>query len=222
MIDLHTHSLFSDGELVPSEIVRRSRCIGYTAIAITDHADSSNLDFIIPRVAGVAKELNQRQPVKVVPGIELTHMPPDLVAPLVKRSRELGAALIVVHGETVAEPVTPGTNRAAIEAKADILAHPGLITHEDAALAAKSGVYLEISSRAGHSLCNGHVAKTALETGAALLLNTDAHSPGDLITDDFAAKVVEGSGLPADSLQNLLANSRQLLERAGYVLDSGR
>ena len=50
MIDLHTHTLFSDGGLVPSELVRRAEVIGYTAIALTDHADISTLDFIIPRV----------------------------------------------------------------------------------------------------------------------------------------------------------------------------
>ncbi len=51
MIDLHTHSLFSDGVLVPSELVRRAVMKGYEVIAITDHADASNLDFTIPRVA---------------------------------------------------------------------------------------------------------------------------------------------------------------------------
>ena len=43
MIDLHTHSLFSDGALVPSEHVRRVEVLGYEAIAITDHADDSNI-----------------------------------------------------------------------------------------------------------------------------------------------------------------------------------
>ncbi len=42
MIDLHTHSFFSDGELIPSELIRRAEAIGYKAIAITDHVDSSN------------------------------------------------------------------------------------------------------------------------------------------------------------------------------------
>jgi len=37
MIDLHTHSLFSDGELIPSELVSRAAAAGYRAIAITDH-----------------------------------------------------------------------------------------------------------------------------------------------------------------------------------------
>ena len=50
MIDLHTHSLFSDGELLPSELIRRAYITGYTALAITDHVDSSNIDFVIPRI----------------------------------------------------------------------------------------------------------------------------------------------------------------------------
>ena len=41
-IDLHTHSLFSDGVLLPSEMLRRAETLGYAAMAITDHA--SNLD----------------------------------------------------------------------------------------------------------------------------------------------------------------------------------
>ncbi|MBK5100108.1 MAG: histidinol phosphate phosphatase domain-containing protein, partial [Desulfobacteraceae bacterium] len=87
MIDLHTHSLFSDGELIPSELVRRAEAIGYRAVALTDHADSSNLDFIIPRIVKVAKELNEAQSVKVVPGVELTHVPPSLIGRLVVKAR---------------------------------------------------------------------------------------------------------------------------------------
>ncbi|WP_429885909.1 PHP domain-containing protein, partial [Geoalkalibacter halelectricus] len=48
MIDLHTHTLFSDGELIPAELIRRAAVAGYTALAITDHVDLSNLDFILP------------------------------------------------------------------------------------------------------------------------------------------------------------------------------
>ena len=217
MIDLHTHSLFSDGELLPSELVRRVEDLGYAAVAITDHADASNLDFVIPRIVQVSQELNESQNVRVIPGVEITHAPPRLIKPLVGRARELGAQLVLIHGESIVEPVAPGTNRAGLEAGADIIAHPGLITIEEARVAAEKDILLEISARGGHSLTNGHVVRLAQEAGAKLLLNSDAHAPRDLMTRDFASRVAEGAGLPRDALSALLNNAERLLERIGYA-----
>ena len=45
-IDLHMHSLFSDGELLPSELARRALKLNHEAIAITDHVDWSNVETI--------------------------------------------------------------------------------------------------------------------------------------------------------------------------------
>ncbi len=218
MIDLHTHSIFSDGALIPSELIRRFEFMGYEAVAITDHADSSNLDFIVPRIVQVACDLNGTQSVKVVPGVELTHVPPERIGPLAKTARELGAKLVVVHGETIVEPVAPGTNLAALKADIDILAHPGLIRMDEVQLAIKRGIFLEISARKGHSLTNGHVANLAKRAGAELVLNSDAHEPDDLVTEQFARHVAEGAGLPSGSLDGLLDNSRALLKRIGYAL----
>ena len=220
MIDLHTHSLFSDGVLVPSELVRRAVMKGYEVIAITDHADASNVDFIIPRVAAVCKELNRRWKITALPGIELTHIPPETFAELTERARSLGAAIVVAHGETLVEPVHPGTNRAAIEARVDILAHPGLLTKDEAELAAKNGVYLEITSRKGHSLSNGHVARLAGEADAKLVIDTDSHEPGDLITDEFARSVLLGAGLSKERITGVLKNSRELADKATQALKS--
>lgn len=218
MIDLHTHSLFSDGVLVPSELVRRAVVKGYEVIAVTDHADASNLDFIIPRVAAACRELTNRWMITALPGIELTHIPPETFGELTEKARSLGAAVVVAHGETLVEPVPPGTNRAAIEARVDILAHPGLITAEEAGLAAKNGVHLEISARKGHSLSNGHVARTALQAGARLVLDTDAHEPGDLITDEFAHSVLRGAGLSDEQVRAALQNAKALSEKAAKSL----
>ncbi len=214
MIDLHTHSLFSDGVLVPSELVRRALMKGYEVIAITDHADASNLDFAIPRVAAACQELSRRWKITALPGIELTHIPPETFAELTDRARSLGAAIVVAHGETIVEPVQPGTNRAAIEARVDILAHPGLITKTEAELAAKNNVYLEITSRKGHSLSNGHVAKIARETGARLVIDTDTHEPGDLITDEQAENILIGAGLAREMIGDIFENSKEMVSRA--------
>ena len=215
MIDLHTHSFFSDGELIPSELVRRAEAIGYRAIGITDHADSSNLDFIVPRIVKAAEDLNIHQSVTVIPGVELTHVPPGLIKELIAEARSLGARLVVVHGETIVEPVAPGTNRAAIEGGADILAHPGLITEEDVKLAALKDVMLEISGRGGHSFTNGHVARLATANNADLVLDSDGHAPKDLIPERLAKKIVEGAGLAPESLTGLLGNAEKLIKKIG-------
>ena len=218
MIDLHTHSIFSDGVLIPSELVRRREFMGYEAVAITDHADSSNLDFVIPRIVRAADDLNGSQSVRVIPGVELTHVPPMRIGPLAKKARELGARIVVVHGETIVEPVAPGTNQAAMEAEVDILAHPGLITTSEVKQAAEKGILLEISARKGHSFTNGHVAGLAVKWGAGLVVDSDGHAPGDFMTESFARNVVEGAGLPAGSLDKLQKNSRLLLKKIGYPL----
>jgi histidinol phosphatase-like PHP family hydrolase len=111
------------------------------------------------------------------------------------------------------EPVLLGTNREAIEAGADILAHPGLITEEEVLRAKEKNVFLEITARKGHSLGNGHVARLAKKIGARLVLNTDTHTPDNLISSNFALKVVRGAGLEAEDLQRMIENSRELLSR---------
>ena len=214
MIDLHTHSLFSDGVLVPSELVRRAVMKGYEVIAITDHADASNLDFILPRVTTACRELSKRWKIKALPGIELTHIPPETFGTLTAKARSLGAMIVVAHGETLVEPVHPGTNRAAIEAKVDILAHPGLITRAEAALATRNGVHLEITTRKGHSLSNGHVAMMAAAAGAKLVIDTDTHEPGDFVDDAYARAVLYGAGLASRQADRVFRNSRLLADRA--------
>ena len=83
MIDLHTHSIFSDGELIPAELVQRAEHIGYSAIAITDHADISNLEWIIPKINEFCKWCHDLYKVRVLPGIELTHIPPKAIYDMV-------------------------------------------------------------------------------------------------------------------------------------------
>jgi putative hydrolase len=213
MIDLHSHTFFSDGALVPSEHVRRVEVLGYSAIAITDHADSSNIHLLIPNLLQAARDLNPLNHTQLIIGVELTHVPPALIGPLTLRSRELGAQLIVVHGETPVEPVLPGTNLAALEAGVDLLAHPGFISEEEAALAAEKNILLELSGRKGHSLTNGHVVQMAKKTGAPLAINADAHGPGDFLTAEMAEKVGRGAGLDHEGYQRIRRDMAALAER---------
>ncbi len=212
MIDLHTHTIFSDGVLVPAELARRAQALDYKALAFTDHVDFSNLDFVLPRLISLCQAIAETMEMVLLPGVELTHIPPALIGDGVKKARDLGAKVIVVHGETLVEPVAPGTNRAAIEAGVDILAHPGLITAAEAELAAQQGVYLEITTRPGHALANGHVAKTAAQAGAELILNNDAHAPGDLMSLAMAEKIASGAGISLEGWLKMRHNAEKLVE----------
>ena len=152
----------------------------------------------------------------VIPGVELTHLPPEHIAPLARKAKELGAEIVVVHGETPAEPVAPGTNMAAVSCKdVDVLAHPGFLTLEEARLAASNGILLEITSRGGHNMTNGHVANTAREAGAMMVVDTDSHAPGDLITGERALAVARGAGL---SGQEAALTRENTVRKLNYIL----
>ncbi|HBU68969.1 MAG TPA: PHP domain-containing protein [Elusimicrobia bacterium] len=214
MIDLHTHSFFSDGVLIPSELVYRAKVKGYSCLALTDHGDFSNFDFIIPRIRRVAAELSKNYNIIVLPGIEITYVPPKLIKKAVARCRALGAKVVVVHGETTAETVPPGTNRSAALSGADILAHPGLISAQDALLAKKNNVCLEITTRRGHNKTNKHVAARAKECGAKLVLNTDSHSPDDLLDAGKIKKILSVSGLKSADFSEMRRNSENIIRKA--------
>jgi putative hydrolase len=200
IIDLHMHSLHSDGELLPAELVRRAEVAGYTALAITDHVDQSNLHQVVSHMTTLAHALSRPNRILVFAGVEITHVPPLLIPDLIIEARAQGAEWIVVHGETPVEPVEPGTNRAAIQGKADVLAHPGLISIEDVRAAKKAGVILELTARAGHNLANGHVARLAQEVGCPLIVNSDTHAPHNLLSPAMIRTVVLGAGLSNDHL----------------------
>lgn len=213
--DFHTHSFLSDGGLSPIELIRRVHIQGYRSIAITDHIGVGGIEQLLEALAADCAEAERYWDIRCLPGVELTHLPPEVIAPAAAQARRAGAAVVVVHGESVAEPVVEGTNRAAVTCPdVDILGHPGLITAEDVRLAREHGVYLELSAKRGHSLTNGHVARLAREHGATLIVNSDGHQPGDYLTRTTARNVVLGAGLPESALPELLEHTPQrLLQR---------
>jgi histidinol phosphatase-like PHP family hydrolase len=212
MIDLHTHTVFSDGELIPSELVRRAEVLGYTSIGLTDHVDFSNIEHVLSCISK-AKYLEDVLDMRVLAGVEITHVPPKKIEPLATLARRLGAEIVVMHGETPVEPVSPGTNRAAIEAGVDILAHPGFITMEEARMASDMGVCLEITSRSGHNITNGHVVRMARASGARMVVDTDTHSPDNLIDTARAIQIATGAGLDGDEAVEIVTNHALMKEK---------
>lgn len=100
----------------------------------------------------------------------------------------------------------------------DVLGHPGLITIDDAETAKENDIALEISARCGHSLSNGHVAKIAREVGANLIIDTDTHSPDNLINYEMAYKIGLAAGLTEkEVVKALVDNPQKILKNKGLL-----
>lgn len=212
LYDFHTHTFYSDGVLSPIELIRRAFVKGYSAIAITDHVALGSLGRVINETSDDCALARAHWNILAIPGVELTHLPPQAISEVAQKAKEMGAWLVIVHGETSTEPVEQGTNLAAVQSPyVDILAHPGLITTEEAALAAQNNVFIELTSRTGHSATNAHVALISQEAQARLLVSSDAHNEDDLLTPALAEAVLHQAGLGEHHYEQILNRNPLLL-----------
>ncbi len=66
-IDMHTHSIYSDGDLTPDELIKKALKSGINTLSITDHDTLLGLKNITNDINHEGVEL-----IKIVPGIELS------------------------------------------------------------------------------------------------------------------------------------------------------
>ncbi len=214
-IDFHSHSYLTDGSTSPTDMWHEAKVLDHRALAVTDHLA---LEDPTPLLDRLRREARAWEGVGFRPlvGVELTKLPPRSIATVARASRRAGAEIVIVHGETLAEHVPPGTNRAALlSGEIDILAHPGLLSRRDAELAAANSVVLEISARRGHALGNGGVVRRALDAGAELVVDSDAHAPQELVPWAQARRIALGAGVPDRAIERVLSGTPQrILRRA--------
>ena len=215
LYDFHSHTFLSDGVLSPLELIRRAAVRQYAAIAVTDHTGPGSLARIIKEVSKDCELARSHWGILAIPGVELTHLPAAAIDDVARKAKDLGAWLVVVHGESPVEPVEEGTNLAAVKSRSvDILAHPGHMTLKVAELAANNNVFIEITTRRGHCITNAHVAKMAAEAGALMLLNSDTHDEDDLLSDQITKDVLRQAGINSRKFKQILeSNPLKLLQR---------
>jgi len=193
------------------ELIRRACVAGYRAVGLTDHVALGSLSRFAQELSQDCALARDRWGIMALPGVELTHVPAAAVAEVARAAKEVGLWLVIVHGETISEPVEEGTNLAAVNCgDVDILAHPGLITLEEAELAAGNGVFLELSTKPAHAAANGHVAKMARLAGAKLIVNSDNHDL-DFLSEEQARRIVLAAALEEKDLEEVLRINPQLL-----------
>jgi histidinol phosphatase-like PHP family hydrolase len=188
-----------------------ARYSGHRVLALTDHVSLEDPSPLLRRLAEEASAWASPRFTPLI-GVELTKIPPRSIPAAAKAARRGGAQIVIVHGETIVEHVPPGTNRAALESgEVDVLAHPGLLTLKEATLAKANSVVLELSARRGHSLANGHIARLALEAGADLVLDSDAHSPDQLVADGQARRIAAGAGISEKMVDRVMLETPKAL-----------
>lgn len=214
--DFHSHTFLTDGRGSPTDMWARASELGHRLLAITDHVSLNDPAPLIARLREEAEAFVDGPMIPLV-GVEVSMIPPRRIAEVARRAKTAGADLVIVHGETLAETVPAGTNRAAVACPdVSVLAHPGLLDPADAELARTNGVALELSGRTFHSLSNGHVAQTALAAGADLVVDSDAHDPSQLIPMPQARRIAAGAGLtPAQVVAAVSTAPARLARRLG-------
>lgn len=214
--DFHSHSFLTDGRLSPTDMWRRADQLLHRALALTDHVSLEDPAPLLARLRAESAAW-EGSPMTTLIGVEISMVPPRKIADVARAARRAGAEIIIVHGETLVEPVPAGTNRAALEATdVDLLAHPGRLSEAEADLARAHDTVLELSTRRGHSLTNGLVAQRALTARADVVVDSDAHDADQLVAFEFAKAVAEGAGLSPVEVQKALSDApRRLLARCG-------
>jgi histidinol phosphatase-like PHP family hydrolase len=214
--DFHAHTYLTDGQTSATDMWVAGERLGHTVMAITDHIAMEDPEPLLKHLHQEARAW-EGEPMRTLVGVEITKAPPRKLGELARAARNAGAEIVIVHGESIVEEVPEGTNHAALECgEVDILAHPGLLTLKDAELAKANGTILEVSGRRGHCLTNGHVVRMAISVGAELVVDSDAHSPEQLLSREKAERIAAGAGLePARVLAALEDAPQRLLSRVG-------
>lgn len=206
--ELHSHTKFSDGAASIDEMVLKARELN-NAIAVTDHILDMNFKNFLKN-----REIYGKIYPDVIFGVEITRVKPEEICKIAKEAYN-NSMLVIVHGETPGDFFVPkGTNKAAVECEyVDILAHPGFISEEEARKAKDNEVLIELSARKIHNSSNKKIAKLCKDLGVKMVVNTDSHSPDELITYEDAMKIALDSGLSMQEAWETNENARRIFER---------
>ena len=198
--DLHTHTDWSDGGFSIAEMARAAEERGYDYHFVTDHAtgpgmvggvglDESEIEAQAAAIAEAADEVE----IPVFHGIEANI---DADGGLSTDDETLAALDIVVASPHAAlgqdsEAATERLVRAVEHPHVDVLGHPtGRLINERPGLdpdveaiaeaASAAGTAIEVNANPARLDADGEFVRAAIEAGATIAVNTDAHAPREL------------------------------------------
>ncbi|PSP80026.1 DNA polymerase/3'-5' exonuclease PolX [Halobacteriales archaeon QS_1_68_20] len=219
--DLHTHTEWSDGNNTVAEMVQAAADFGYDYHAVTDHAagagtppaiglDSTEVREQIETVEAVAADA----PIEVFHGVEANVTADGGLSPDADVLGELDLVIASPHA-ALGQDYETATERlvgAVEDPRVDVLGHPsGRLIHDRPGLefdvervaraAADHGVALEVNANPHRLDLWGDAVQRALDAGATIAIDTDAHSPPELAYVRYGVHTARrGWAEPADVL----------------------
>ena len=198
--DLHTHTDWSDGGFSIEAMVSAAEARGYDYYAITDHGEGPGVfgdialdDEALTAQAEAIADVAEDASIEVLHGVEANIGADGSIVPEDAVLADLDIVVASPHAALDADPEA-ATERlvSAVEHPAvDILGHPtgrlinsrpGLAPNMEvvAEAAAREGVAIEVNANPARLDADGTAVRAAVDAGATIVVNTDAHAPGEL------------------------------------------
>jgi DNA polymerase (family X) len=219
--DLHSHTTLSDGRNTLGEMAAAGRARGYAYMAITDHSashgfgDHVTAERLWKRIEEVREWNRGKRGFRLLAGSEVNigldgslDYPEDLL-------EELDWVVASVHTSfSVSEKEMTARVLAAIDnAHVDCIGHLtgrligrrepyGVDVEAVIEAAAKAGTMLEINGNPNRRDLSEHHARMAIEGGATVVLNTDAHGVDTLDNMEYAVATARRAWLTAADVAN--------------------
>ncbi|ELZ44492.1 PHP domain protein [Halorubrum coriense DSM 10284] len=198
--DLHTHTDWSDGGFSIAEMAAAAAERGYDYHVVTDHATGPGMvggvgldEAAVEEQAAAIAEAADEVDVPILHGIEANV---DADGGLSTDDETLAALDLVVASPHAAlgqdgDAATERLVRAVEHPHVDVLGHPtgrlingrpGLDPDVEAVAeaAAASGTAIEVNANPARLDADGEFVRAAVEAGATIAVNTDAHAPREL------------------------------------------
>ena len=222
--DLHCHTTLSDGRNSLAEMAEGARARGYSYLAVTDHSATHGFgnhvtaESLLTRVEEVAKLNAERfkgKRFRLLAGSEVNILPdgsPDYEDDVLK---QLDWVIGSVHtsfrmsGENMTKRVIAAMEHPLIDCIGHLTGR--LINRRDpydidiqavAEAAARTGTMLEINGNPNRRDLSEHHARLAVEAGATIVVNTDAHGVDTLANIQYGIATARRAWLTKKQVAN--------------------